>query len=219
MTLELTVILLALAALAVGYLFGSLNFGVIDTRVFYHEDVRTRGSANAGTTNSLRTYGKKAAALTLAGDMLKGVAAVALCRWAGALLTGGVAENGVYAGYIAAIGAVCGHLWPVWFRFKGGKGVAVAAGAILASEPVVLLALAVVFFTIAFASRIVSAASVTVAVLYPIFTGLYSWYTGRDILFTTLCALAMAVLVIWMHRANLKRLANGTEYRFGEKKK
>ena len=118
-----------------------------------------------------------------------------------------------------AIGAVCGHLWPVWFGFKGGKGVAVAAGAILASEPVVLLALAVVFFSIAFASRIVSLASVTVAILYPIFTGLYSWYTGRNILFTTLCALVMGVLVIWMHRANIQRLLNGTEYRFGEKKK
>lgn len=94
-----------------------------------------------------------------------------------------------------------------------------AAGAILASEPVVLLALAVVFFSIAFASRIVSLASVTVAVLYPVFTGLYSWYAGRDVLFTTLCALAMAVLVVWMHRANIRRLLNGTEYRFGEKKR
>ena len=219
MTWTQLILILGLIPLLVGYLFGSINFGVVVSRLFYHEDIRTRGSGNAGTTNILRTYGKKAAALTLAGDMLKGVAAVVLCRWAGALLTGGVAVNGIYAGYLAAIGAVCGHLWPVWFGFKGGKGVAVAAGAILASEPVVLLALAVVFFSIAFASRIVSLASVTVAVLYPIFTGLYSWYTGRDILFTTLCALAMAVLVIWMHRANLKRLANGTEYRFGEKKK
>ena len=93
----------------------------------------------------------------------------------------------------------------------------IAAVCLIAS--VVLLALAVVFFSIAFASRIVSLASVTVAVLYPIFTGLYSWYAGRDILFTTLCALIMGVLVIWMHRANIQRLMNGTEYRFGEKKK
>lgn len=219
MTLNMIVILLLAAAFVVGYLFGSLNFGVIVSRLVYREDIRTKGSGNAGTTNILRTYGKKAAALTLAGDMLKGVAAVVVCRWAGMLLTGGVEVNGVYAGYIAAIGAVCGHLWPVWFGFRGGKGVAVAAGAILASEPVVLLALAVVFFTLAFATRIVSLASVTVAVLYPIFTGLYSWYAGRDILFTTLCALVMGLLVIWMHRANIQRLANGTEYRFGEKKK
>lgn len=219
MTWTQIILILGAIPLLVGYLFGSVNFGVVVSCLLYHEDIRTKGSGNAGTTNILRTYGKKAAALTLAGDMLKGVAAVVLCRWAGMLLTGGVEVNGIYAGYLAAIGAVCGHLWPVWFGFKGGKGVAVAAGAILASEPVVLLALAVVFFSIAFASRIVSLASVTVAVLYPIFTGLYSWYTGRNILFTTLCALVMGVLVIWMHRANIQRLLNGTEYRFGEKKK
>ncbi len=158
-----------------------------------------RAAATPAPPTSCAPTAKRPAALTLAGDMLKGVAAVVLCHWAGMLLTGGVEVNGIYAGYLAAIGAACGHLWPVWFGIKGGKGVAVAAGAILASEPVVLLALAVVFFSIAFASRIVSLASVTVAVLYPIFTGLYSWYTGRNILFTTLCALVMGVLVIWMH--------------------
>lgn len=127
-------------------------------------------------------------------------------------------EWAVYGGYVAAIFAVCGHLWPVWFGFKGGKGVAVAAGAILATEPVVLLALAVVFFALAFATRIVSLSSVTVAALYPVFTALWSWYTGRSVWFTTLCALVMGLLVIWMHRANIQRLKNGTEYKFGQKK-
>ena len=202
---------------ALAYCLGSVNFGVVVSRLFFHEDVRAKGSGNAGTTNILRTYGKKAAALTLLGDMGKGVLAVVLSR---ALVDLAAADPmlGVYGGYLAAIGAVCGHLWPVWFGFKGGKGVAVAAGAILATEPVVLLALAVVFFAVAFASRIVSLASVTVAVLYPVFTGLYSWYAGRDIAFTVACAAAMAVLVIFMHRANLQRLANGTEYKFGQKK-
>lgn len=131
MTWTQIILILGAIPLLVGYLFGSVNFGVVVSRLLYHEDIRTKGSGNAGTTNILRTYGKKAAALTLAGDMLKGVAAVVLCRWAGMLLTGGVEVNGIYAGYLAAIGAVCGHLWPVWFGFKGGKGVAVAAGAIL----------------------------------------------------------------------------------------
>ena len=94
-----------------------------------------------------------------------------------------------------------------------------AAGAILASEPVVLLALLVVFFSIALTTRIVSLASVTVAVLYPILTLLCSWYTQRSLLFTGVCTVLMAVLVVWMHRANIQRLLNGTEYRFGEKKK
>ena len=218
MALEQMFILMMAVSVVVGYLLGSINFGVVVSKGLYHEDVRTRGSGNAGTTNILRTYGKKAAALTLAGDMAKGAVAVWLCHWAVAALTG-ADVNGIYAGYLAAIGAVCGHLWPVWFGFKGGKGIAVAAGAILASEPVVLVALLVVFFSIALTTRIVSLASVTVAVLYPIFTLLWSWYTQRSLLFTGVCTVLMAVLVIWMHRANIQRLMNGTEYRFGEKKK
>lgn len=218
MALEQAFILMMAVSVVIGYLLGSINFGVVVSKGLYHEDVRTKGSGNAGTTNILRTYGKKAAALTLAGDMAKGAVAVWLCHWGVAALTG-ADVNGVYAGYLAAIGAVCGHLWPIWFGFKGGKGIAVAAGAILASEPVVLLALLVVFFAIALATRIVSLASVTVAILYPILTLLWSWYTQRSLLFTSVCTVLMAVLVVWMHRANIQRLLNGTEYRFGEKKK
>ena len=210
--------LLLAAAAAAAYLLGSIDFGVVVSRLVYQEDVRSKGSGNAGATNMLRTYGKAAAALTLAGDLGKGVLAVALGRLLFGLCTVSP-EWAVYGGYVAAIFAVCGHLWPVWFGFKGGKGVAVAAGAILATEPVVLLALAVVFFALAFATRIVSLSSVTVAALYPVFTALWSWYTGRSVWFTTLCALVMGLLVIWMHRANIQRLLNGTEYRFGEKKK
>ena len=218
MALEQAFILMMAVSVVIGYLLGSINFGVVVSKGLYHEDVRTKGSGNAGTTNILRTYGKKAAALTLAGDMTKGAVAVWLCHWGVAALTG-ADVNGVYAGYLAAIGAVCGHLWPIWFGFKGGKGIAVAAGAILASEPVVLLALLVVFFAIALATRIVSLASVTVAILYPILTLFWSWYTQRSLLFTGVCTVLMAVLVVWMHRANIQRLLNGTEYRFGEKKK
>lgn len=190
--------LLLAAAAAAAYLLGSIDFGVVVSRLVYREDVRSKGSGNAGATNMLRTYGKAAAALTLAGDLGKGVLAVALGRLLFGLCTVSP-EWAVYGGYVAAIFAVCGHLWPVWFGFKGGKGVAVAAGAILATEPVVLLALAVVFFALAFATRIVSLSSVTVAALYPVFTALWSWYTGRSVWFTTLCALVMGLLVIWMH--------------------
>ncbi len=209
--------LLLAAAAAAAYLLGSIDFGVVVSRLVYREDVRSKGSGNAGATNMLRTYGKAAAALTLAGDLGKGVLAVALGRLLFGLCTVSP-EWAVYGGYVAAIFAVCGHLWPVWFGFKGGKGVAVAAGAILATDPVVLLALAVVFFALAFATRIVSLSSVTVAALYPVFTALWSWYTGRSVWFTTLCALVMGLLVIWMHRANIQRLKNGTEYKFGQKK-
>ena len=125
---------------------------------------------------------------------------------------------GVYGAYLAAFCAVCGHLWPIWFHFKGGKGVATAAGAILATAPLVVLALAVVFFALAFSTRIVSLSSVTVAALYPVFTFFYSGWMGYDVAFTTFCAAVMGGLVIWMHRANIKRLLNGTEYKFGQDK-
>ena len=203
------------AAAAAAYLLGSIDFGGGVSRLVYREDVRSKGSGNAGATNMLRTYGKAAAALTLAGDLGKGVLAVALGRLLFGLCTVSP-EWAVCGGYVAAIFAVCGHLWPVGFGVKGGKGVAVAAGAILATEPVVLLALAAVVFALAVATRIVSLSSVTVAALYPVFTALWSWYTGRSVWFTTLCALVMGLLVIWMHRANLLGRKNGSEYNFGQ---
>ena len=201
-----------------GYLLGSINFGVVVSRLLYHEDIRTKGSGNAGTTNILRTYGKKAAALTLAGDLGKGVAAVLLAQFLAGWLLNDIA-SAISAGYIASIAAVCGHLWPVWFGFKGGKGVAVAAGAILAAQPVVLLGLLVIFFALAFSTKIVSLSSIVAAVAYPIFTCLWSMHKGYDVFVTTGCAALMAVLVIWMHRENIKRLLAGTEYKFGQKKK
>lgn len=212
MAKALVLVLCALLA----YMLGSIDFGVVVSRELYHEDIRKKGSGNAGTTNILRTYGKKAAALTLAGDLGKGVVAVLLADVLFGLVQPG---GGMYGGYVAAFAAVCGHLWPLWFGFKGGKGVAVAAGAILATQPPVLLALAVVFFALAFGTRIVSLSSIVVAVLYPVFTALWSLRCGYNVWFTTGCAAVMAALVIWMHRANIKRLLNGTEYKFGEKKK
>lgn len=204
---------LAVVALA-AYLLGSVNFGILVSKLFYKDDVRQHGSGNAGSTNILRTYGKKAAIATLLGDMGKGVLAVVLGR----AIFGMIPGAAIYGGYVAAIFAVLGHLWPIWFGFKGGKGVAVAAGAILASNPLVFLALALVFLALAFTTRIVSLASVAAAACYPIFTALYCWWKRTDILFATVCTLIMAGLVIWMHRTNIKRLLNGTEYKFGEKK-
>lgn len=209
-------VLFALIALG-AYLLGSVNFGVIISRLWFKEDVRSKGSGNAGSTNMLRTYGKKAAIITLVGDMGKGVLAVLLGRlFISSLL---IPEAGIYGGYVAAIFAVLGHMWPIWFKFKGGKGVATAAGAILASDPVVFLGLAIVFWGLALTTKIVSLSSVCAAAAYPVLTGLYSWYLNRHVVFTTVCALIMGGLVIWMHRANIKRLMNGTEYKFGEKKK
>lgn len=216
------------AALAIGYLLGSLMFGIIVSKGLFHDDVRSHGSGNAGSTNILRTYGKGAAALALAGDMGKGVLAVFLARWVACLMWGlplsmaGTAfgPEGFNVGAAAAFAALLGHMKPLFFGFKGGKGVAVAAGTILAAAPRVFLGLLVVFIVVVAVSRIVSLTSITCAVCYPIFTLADCLLAhSSHTMFNTLCALVMAVIVIWLHRANIQRLKDGTEYKFGSKKK
>ena len=117
----------------VPYLLGSLSFSIIVSKGLYHQDIRKFGSGNAGMTNILRTYGKKAAALTVIGDIGKGIAAVLLAKW---FLASAANENAILGVYLAAFFAVIGHVYPIYFGFKGGKAVSVAAGTIVAIEPI-----------------------------------------------------------------------------------
>ena len=173
-------------------------------------------------TNMLRTFGKKAAAMTAAGDVLKGVLAVCIGRWLFHLLP---ADTGVspYLGvYLAAIFAVLGHLYPLYFGFKGGKGVLVAAGAILAIQPVLLPFLAIVFLMCLIPTGMVSLGSVTMAALYPLMTIIYGvlrGYAAGDLLVCAIGSGLMSVMVIYMHRANIQRIREGSEYRFGRRGK
>mgnify|MGYP000632877071 CR=1 FL=1 len=125
-------ILIVLAAAAQAYLLGSIDTGILVSKYLYHDDVRNYGSGAAGMTNMLRTFGKKAAALTAAGDVLKGVAAVCIGRWLFGFLPENAAVSPYLGVYLTAILAVVGHLKPLYFGFKGGKGVLVAGGAALA---------------------------------------------------------------------------------------
>ena len=200
-----------LAGLA-AYLLGSLNFGVIVSHLCYRDDIRRHGSGNAGTTNALRTYGKGAAAAVLVGDFLKGTAAV----WLGCALTGQL-----LGGWLASLLVVLGHMFPVFFGFRGGKGVATAAGAILLLNPYILLGLLAVFVLIIACTRYVSLASVVVAGLFPVLTlayGLAVKMAPQGIAITAGFALAAGGLVIWKHRTNIQRLRAGTESRLGAKK-
>lgn len=198
-----------------GYLLGSVSFSIILSRLRYQDDIRRHGSGNAGMTNTLRTYGKLSAVLVLLGDAAKG----ALAAWIGSELGGPVAM------YLAGLFAVIGHMFPVFFGFRGGKGVATAAGFILGSQPFLCLILAVVFVLVVFFSRYVSLGSVTVAVLYPPLVVWMNWghYWEAGMLLgdwlSLACPFLMAALVIWAHRSNIRRLLAGTENKLGQKAK
>ena len=205
-----------------GYLLGSILFGVLISKVLYNDDVRSHGSGNAGMTNVLRTYGKLAAVLTTLDDVGKSVAAVRLGRLLfTALLGGQTALDPVCGAYLAAIFCMIGHSRPLFFGFKGGKGVLVGAGAALATEPLVCAVLLGIFLVEFAITRIVSLGSIIIAALYPVATLIHLLAHGADaatIAFSTVCCDIMAAMVIWLHRSNIERLKNGTEYRFGEKK-
>ena len=214
-------ILIAVLTAAQAYLLGSVDTGILISKFVYHDDVRNHGSGAAGMTNMLRTFGKKAAALTAAGDVLKGVAAVCIGRWLFHFLPADAGLSAWLGVYLAAILAVVGHLKPLYFGFKGGKGVLVGAGAALATEPLVCAALLVIFLIEVAITRIVSLGSIIIAALYPVGTLINLIACGANlptIVFSTVCCAIMAAMVIWLHRSNIERLKNGTEYRFGEKK-
>ncbi|MBR7184286.1 MAG: glycerol-3-phosphate 1-O-acyltransferase PlsY [Clostridia bacterium] len=187
------------------YLLGSLNFGIILSHRLFGEDVRTKGSGNAGTTNMLRSYGKKAAVLTLVGDIFKAI--VACCI--------GYFALGVDGAYLAGMFAVLGHMFPLYYRFKGGKGVATAAAMILMTNPLVFLIILLIFAVIVIGTKFVSLASIMSALLWPL---ILSRIEGAGVPF--LIAFAVGALVVFMHRANIMRLYRGQENKisFGKKK-
>ena len=191
------------------YLIGSLSFAVIVSRLFGLPDPHSYGSGKPGATNVLRTGKRLAAALTLAGDTGKGVLAVLLAKHF-------AADYGVDASGIAlvALAVFLGHLWPVFFRFKGGKGVATALGILCAIDLWLGLATLATWLVIMLFFRMVSLASIIAAVFAPLYTG---WLFGTS---SPLLpgVLAISALLIYRHKENIGRLRAGTESRIGAKK-
>ncbi len=209
--LALYVALACLLPAVIGYLLGSINTAVLISRTFYHEDIRTKGSGNAGMTNMMRNYGRGAAAATLIGDMLKTAISVAI----GALL---VAESGMY---VAGFFSIIGHVYPVFFGFRGGKGVASMAALVLCTEPLAFFILIFMFICIVAATKFLSLGSIMAAMMYPLILNrvyiLIRDSAGVPIVPTVVSFLLM-VLVVAKHRENIQRLLKGTESKFTIKK-
>lgn len=191
----------ALGALVLGYLLGSIPFGLVLTRMAGLGDVRKIGSGNIGATNVLRTGNRKLAAATLLLDAFKGTAAV--------LLAG--AAFGPDAGILAGFAAFIGHLFPVWLGFKGGKGVATYIGVLLGLFPLMVLVFAVIWGSIAYLSRYSSLSALVATLVIPVVL----WIVGAEKM-----ALAMALMTLitwWKHKPNIERLILRTESKIGDK--
>lgn len=190
-----------LLALAVGYLLGSIPFGLLLTRLAGKGDIREIGSGNIGATNVLRTGAKGLAAATLLLDALKGAAAVLIAQrvWPDAT-------------YYAAAGALVGHLYPVWLRFKGGKGVATLLGILAPLFWQAALVYAVVWLGLLILLRISSVAGMAAAVSAPITAAIFARFALVPML------LAFALLIIWKHQENIRRLLRGEEPKVGKNK-
>lgn len=199
-----------LICVAIGYLFGLFQTGYIYGMI-NHVDIRKHGSGNAGTTNALRTLGWKAGAITFIGDCLKCVLAVLLVRFIFAD-SSRIELLAIYAG----LGAVLGHNFPFYLNFKGGKGIASTVGLILAVNPVMFFIVAIVFIAIVWFTQYVSLGSIVIMVLFVIQVVIYGQMdgfslTGGELYEFYAIAIVLAALAIWRHRANMKRLATGTE--------
>ena len=188
-------------AFFVGYLFGSIPFGLLLTKLAGTEDLRSIGSGSIGATNVLRTGRKSLAAGTLLGDALKGTLAVIICGYYG----------GPNAAMLAAFGAFLGHLYPVWLKFKGGKGVAVYIGVLIG----LLWPAAIVFCVIWLATAATTRYSSLAALIAAFVTPLFLWWFGQPALASLF--VVMSLLLFYAHRENIKRLQAGTENKIGAK--
>lgn len=219
-------LILAIALSAVvSYLLGSCNSAIIVVRLLKHEDIRNFGSKNAGLTNTLRCFGKGCALLTLIGDLGKGIAAVLISKGICHMLNVTVAgdERVQFIGYVAGIAAILGHVYPVYYGFKGGKGVLVGVSVFLVIDWKAFLIMILIFAIILSVSKYVSLGSIIGAGFCPIITLILqlTLYPGRPLWYTLLNTAMAAVMGIWviaMHKSNIKRLLSGTENRLSFKK-
>ncbi len=196
---------LILVYVFIPYLLGSINTAIIVSKMMYHDDIRNHGSGNAGFTNVMRTYGKKAAVITFVGDLAKTMIAV-LIGWC---------VFGYLTAYIAGLACLVGHVFPIFYGFKGGKGVLCLTAILFMLDWRIFLILLIMFIILVVGTKYISAGSVICAMLFPI---LLNRMNDTPFMMIEMIALAIAIIIIVKHRANIKRLLNGTESKFSFKK-
>ena len=206
------------ATAVISYLIGSLNMAILISKFHKSKDIRDYGSGNAGMTNMLRTFGKRAATWTFVGDFLKGAIVVFVAREIGKSL-----QMNLDLAYIAALFVMLGHIYPLYFGFKGGKGIATALGAMFVLNWIAFVTIAIGIVPMVFIIKIVSAVCLCGASLYPVLNFVVLFLQGRsffgEVVPYTVMSLLMALLVFYAHRDNIKRLRRGTEPSFGRKNK
>lgn len=204
-----------IAIAIIAYAIGSVNFSVIFSKKIAGFDVREKGSGNAGSTNMLRSVGKKAAALTLVCDILKGVISILIAIIMGNIIKN--IENKALLVQIAGIAVVIGHTYPIFFGFKGGKGVATSLGVLLMSNWKIGLICLVFALVLMALTRVVSMGSIAAAILFPVLTLFINTnyiVEGNYFIYSVI----LAVIVAFNHRSNIKRILNGTENKLNLKK-
>ncbi|MBQ5357290.1 MAG: glycerol-3-phosphate 1-O-acyltransferase PlsY [Oscillospiraceae bacterium] len=202
----------------IAYLIGSFNMAIIISKYHKSSDIREHGSGNAGMTNMLRIFGRRAATWTFVGDFLKGAIVVFVAREIGKYL-----HMNLDLAYIASLFVMLGHIYPVYFKFRGGKGIATALGAMFVLNWIAFVTIAVGIIPMVFIIKIVSAVCLCGASLYPVLNFVVLLLQGKnffgEVVPYTFMSLLMALLVFYAHRENIKRLRNGTEPSFGSRKK
>lgn len=235
LTLNLKLNLCLLAVMIISYLLGSCNSAIITVRLLKHEDIREHGSKNAGLTNTLRCYGKFPALMTLLGDLGKGIVAVIL-----SIILFNVVMKGCFdgnaagypsyldkqsIGYISGFFSILGHIFPIYYGFKGGKGILVSCSILIVVDPLTFVIIIPFFILMVIITKYVSLSSITAATMYPILTFVLHYFVEKEPMINCVTHVILiactSVLLIYMHRENIKRLKAGTEnkFSFGKKEK
>ncbi len=201
----------------IAYLIGSINFSVIISKKMAGFDVREKGSGNAGSTNVLRTVGKKAAIITLICDILKGVVSIAIALLVGNIING---LNNAILVELAGIFAIIGHTFPIFFKFKGGKGIATSLGVLLITNWQIGLICLVFALILMALTKMVSVGSIAAGVLFPVLVAFINenYIVPKTDWSYLIFSIALALIVLYNHRENVKRILNGTENKISFKK-